>query len=303
VKLLELPAAIFRNQVLTLPGVAGNLLLALAERMRNANAAAMKAQREQLELQHLRKELLVARQLQLDMVPPLQCPLFPQRGDIDACGFMEPAAKVGGDLFDCFFVDRQHLFFCIGSVSGTGMAAALLMSRAVSVMRILALEHVMDPSGMLSAVNTRLCEGNEASVFVALFCGYLHVQSGGLRYSNAGHDAPLLCWDGGSKRLPVAKGALLGAVPDMSYLDCDINLAPGDLLLCHTSGLTEAANHAHEEFGERRLVEFVAAMPPGSLPALVAALRAELDIFLSQASPTDDLTLLALRRNKIVTQL
>lgn len=292
--LLELPGTVFRNQVLTLPGVAGNLLLALAERMRKANAAALKTQREQMELHHLRRELKVARQLQLDMVPALNTPLFPQRGDIDACGFMEPGPKVGGSLFDCSFVDRHHLFFCIGDVTGNGMAAALVMSRVVGVLRNLAREYLMDPSGLLSAVNAHLCEGNEANVFVALFCGYLNVADGRLRYSNAGHCAPLLAWSAGSRRIPIPKGALLGAVPDMSYLTCDLTLAADDLLLCHSNGVTTAANRHGEEFGEQRLLGLLATAWQTPLPALVAQVHSQVRKFTGDLP--DDCTVFALRR-------
>jgi sigma-B regulation protein RsbU (phosphoserine phosphatase) len=279
-----------------LPGVAGNLLLALAERMRRANAAALKTQREQLELQHLRRELQIARQLQVDMVPQLNCPLFPARDDVDACGFMEPGPKVGGSLFDCYFADRQHLFFCIGDVSGQGMAAALFMSRVVSVLRNLVPDYVMEPAGLLSDVNSRLCEGNDANVFAALFCGYLHVGNGKVRYSNAGHCAPLLAWNGGSKRVPVPKGALLGAVPNMSYLNCDITLAKDDLLLCHTDGLVTARNTAQDEFGERRVLEQLAGHAHLTLPELLAGIRASARAFVATETLDDDCTMLALRR-------
>lgn len=295
VRVLEIPGAVFRNQVLTLPGVAGNLLLALAERMRKANSAALKTQREQLELQHLRKELQLARQLQLDMVPPPEAPLFMQRSDIDACGFMAPATKVGGSLYDCCFVNRQQLFFCIGEVSGQGMAAALLMSRVVSVLRKLALEYAMDPSGLLSAANTHLCEGNEASVFVALFCGYLDVDSGRLRYSNAGHCAPVLAWSGGSKRIPIPKGALLGAVTNMSYLTCDLTLAADDLLLCYTEGVARAANAANEEFGEQRLLDLLQTTWQAPLTLLLGNIHSQVLAFAGH-QPDDDCTLFALRR-------
>jgi sigma-B regulation protein RsbU (phosphoserine phosphatase) len=295
--LLELPGTIFRNQVLTLPGVAGNLLLALSERMRKANTAALKTQREQLELQHLHRELQIARQLQIDMVPQLNHALFPTRADIDACGFMEPGPKVGGSLFDCYFADRQHVFFCIGDVSGHGMAAALFMSRVVSVLRNLVPEYVLEPAGLLSDVNSRLCEGNDANVFASLFCGYLNVGSGRLRYSNAGHCAPLLAWDGGSKRVPAPKGALLGAVPNMSYLNCDITLGPDDLLLCHTEGLTSATNAAQEEFGERRLLDQLPRHAHLTLPELIAGIRAAVGAFAATEQLEDDCTLLALRRS------
>lgn len=295
VRVLEIPGAIFRNQVLTLPGVAGNLLLALTERMRKANVAALKTQREQLELQHLRKELLIARQLQLDMVPALNAALFPQRQDIDACGSMVPAPKVGGSLFDCFFASRQQLFCCIGEVSGQGMAAALLMSRVVSVLRKLAQEYVADPSGLLSALNAHLCEGNDANMFVALFCGYLDVASGRLRYGNAGHSAPLLAWNGGARPIPVAKGALLGAVPNMSYLNCDLTLGTEDLLLCYTDGLTRATNGTGEEFGEQRLADLLARGWQAPLPTLVASIQAQVQAF-AGGMPQEDGTMLALRR-------
>lgn len=296
--LLEVPGAIFRNQVLTLPGVAGNLLLALAERMRKANSAALKTQREQLELQHLRRELQVARQLQVDMVPQLNAPLFPARDDIDACGFMEPGPKVGGSLFDCHFADRQHLFFCIGDVSGQGMAAALFMSRVVSVLRNLVPEYVDDPAGLLSDVNARLCEGNDANAFAALFCAYLHVGNGKVRYSNAGHCAPLLAWSGGSKRLPVPKGALLGAIRNMSYLNCDIALAREDLLLCYTEGLTAAPNAVHEEFGEWRLCAALENRAGLALPELLSGIRAAVGSHVGMEGLGDDCTLLALRRSQ-----
>lgn len=295
VRVLELPGAVFRNQVLTLPGVAGNLLLALAERMRNANAAALKTQREQIELQTRRRELQVARQLQFDMVPPLNTPLFPQRTDIEACGFMEPGPAIGGTLFDCCFADRQQLFFCIGDVSGSGMAAALVMSRVVGLLRNLVREYVRDPSELLSAVNTQLCEGNEANVFVALFCGYLDVDSGRLRYSNAGHCAPVLAWNGGSKRIPISKGALLGALPNMSYLTCDLTLAVDDLLLCHSDGVTSATNRHQEEFGEQRVLDVLTTAWQAPLPSLLADIRTQVRNF-AGAPPADDCTMLALRR-------
>jgi len=296
-KLLELPGEIFRNQVLTLPGAAGNLLLALSERMRKANAVALKTQREQLELHHLRRELQVARQLQIDMVPPLASPLFSARDDIDACGFMEPGPKVGGSLFDCYFADRHHVFFCIGDVSGQGMAAALFMSRVVSVLRNLVPDYVMEPAGLLSDVNARLCEGNDANVFVALCCGYMHVETGKLRYSNAGHCAPLLAWEGGSRRIPVPKGALLGAIPNMSYLNCDIALAKDDLLLCRTEGVSSALNAAREEFGEGRVLDQLTRHRHLALPELLAGIRAAVGSFAAAERLEDDCTMLALRRS------
>ncbi|MTV37643.1 PP2C family protein-serine/threonine phosphatase [Duganella radicis] len=137
-QVLQLSRELFWQKLMALPGVASNLMLTLSGRMRRSNKAALKAQRAALELQHLRKELDIARQLQVSMLP-LQRPLFPERSDLHACGLMGPASHVGGDLFDAFFIDDHLLFICIGDVSGHGVAAALFMARAIGLLRVLAM--------------------------------------------------------------------------------------------------------------------------------------------------------------------
>ena len=209
VRVLRLERAVFWNRLMRLRGVAENLMTTLTERMRRANEKALAMQRERLELQHLKKELEVARQLQASMLP-LQRPLFPWRSDIEVCGFMEPASKVGGDLFDIFFVDNRTLFVCIGDVSGHGIAAALFMVRVIGLLRILAMD-TMQPEKILETLNDRLCIGNDANLFVTLFCGFLDVQSGRFVYSNGGHCAPLVCAARDAARLPLPKGILVGA--------------------------------------------------------------------------------------------
>ena len=139
VRVLKLDRDTFWNRLMLMRGVGQNLMRTLSERMRRSNEKALAVQRERLELQHLRKELEVARQLQASMLP-LQRPLFPGRSDIEACGFMEPTSKVGGDLFDAFFVDSRTLFICIGDVSGHGIAAALFMVRVIGLLRMLAMD-------------------------------------------------------------------------------------------------------------------------------------------------------------------
>ncbi|HET7731768.1 MAG TPA: SpoIIE family protein phosphatase, partial [Usitatibacter sp.] len=204
VRVLRLDREVFWNRLMLLPGVAENLMRTLAQRMRRTNETALAMQREQLELRHLRKELDVARQLQASMLP-LERPLFPGRSDIEACGFMEPASKVGGDLFDAFFVDSRTLFLCIGDVSGHGIAAALSMVRVIGLLRTMAADQ-LPPEKILGALNDRLCTGNDTNLFVTLFCGYLDVQTGRLVYSNGGHCAPMVCTERSGTLLPVPKG-------------------------------------------------------------------------------------------------
>ena len=294
-RVLKLPREVFWGRLMALPGVARNLMITLSERMRGTNELALKSQREELELIHLRKELDFARQLQASMLP-LTRPMFPERNEIDVCGFMEPASDVGGDLFDAFFVDDHHLFFCIGDVSGHGIASALFMARSIGLLRILAMA-TLQPEAVLTTLNERLCAGNDANLFITLFCGFLDVQSGELVYSNAGHCPPMLCSGGQVGLLAIPKGSLLGAIPGMNYAAMKRNLAPGDMLFCYTDGVTEAQNAAGEEFSEERCLVILGQGNSSPLSSLLDILRQEVTRFTGSDMLADDCTMLALQRS------
>jgi sigma-B regulation protein RsbU (phosphoserine phosphatase) len=298
-RVLKLSKEVFWNRLMALPGVAGNLMITLTERMRRTNELALKAQREQLELIHLRKELDVARQLQASMLP-LQRPMFPARDDIDVCGFMEPASSVGGDLFDAFFIGQRRLFFCIGDVSGHGVASALFMARTIGLLRILAMS-TDQPDRLLAELNDRLCVGNDTNIFVTLFCGVLDVDTGLLTYSNGGHCPPLLRKDGASTPLSLPRGPLIGAFEGMSFLTLSVTLEPGDTLFCYTDGVTEAQTATGEEFTEERCLPLLDALGKLPLADMLDALRGEVGKFTGTSVLDDDCTMLALRRPARVT--
>lgn len=293
-RVLKLSKDVFWNRLMALPGVAGNLMITLTERMRRTNEVALKAQREQLELIHLRKELDVARQLQISMVP-LQRPMFPARQDIEVCGFMEPASSVGGDLFDAFFKSPRSLFFCIGDVAGHGVASALFMARTIGLMRVLAMS-TGEPDRLLAELNDRLCIGNDTNIFVTLFCGVLDTDTGELIYSNGGHCPPVLRKGGVSTPLPLPRGPLIGAFEGMSFLTLNVTLEPGDILFCYTDGVTEAQTPAGEEFSDERCLPLLDALGDLPLPEMLDALRREVGAFTGTAMLDDDCTMLALRR-------
>jgi phosphoserine phosphatase RsbU/P len=294
VRVLRLSAEVFWNRLMAIPGIASNLMVGLIERTRRANQQALRAQREQLELVHLRKELDVAHQLQTGMLP-MQRPLFPDRTDIEICGFMEPASLVGGDLFDAFFIDESRLFFCIGDVSGHGIAAALFMARTIGLLRILATT-IAEPDALLCTLNDRLCISNDANIFVTLFCGVLDIPSGEVTYSNGGHCAPVLIDDHSAGMLPIPRGPLIGAFPGMKYLPMRHHLEPGQTLFCYTDGVTEAQNAQKEEYSEERFVEFLKGAAAQPLPDLVEAVRDQVGQFTgSQQLIEDDCTMLAVR--------
>jgi sigma-B regulation protein RsbU (phosphoserine phosphatase) len=270
------------------------MMVSLVERTRLTNELALNAQRQALELSHLRKELDMARDLQRSMLPP-QGALFAENPAIELSSLMEPATSVGGDFFDAFFINGQTLFLCIGDVSGHGLGPALFMARTIGLLRILANTETT-PDAVLRRLNDSLTDGNEASLFVTMVCGFLDVNSGLFTYSNAGHLPPLLRQKSGIAPIPMPKGAMLGVFPDRSYRSLSLQLDPGDLLMIYTDGVTEAENIHGEPFGlegcQRLLNE--AALEP--VEAVIQELRHRLRGFTSSNSLEDDCTLLLLRR-------
>jgi len=293
-RVLKVPQDIFWNRLMTLPGVAANVMILLSERLRRSTTQALKAQSEQLELMHLRKDLHVARQLQASMLP-LQRPLFPGRTDMEVCGIMEPASNVGGDLFDAFFVRDGLLFFCVGDVSGHGIASALFMARAIGLLRILAMTTV-EPDELLSRLNERLCINNDTNLFLTIFCGFLEVDSGRLVYSNGGHCPPLICAEGQVDELPVPKGPLVGAFPGARYAAMQQTLDVGDILVCYTDGVTEAQNQSEEEFSEERCKELIGKLQAQPLQNVLDQMRLQVATFTGTDVLEDDFTMLALKR-------
>jgi sigma-B regulation protein RsbU (phosphoserine phosphatase) len=293
-RLLSLPRDLFWNRVMSTPGVARNLLAALAERMRRSNDAMLEAQRRRLALEYLQQELEVARSLQAGMLP-LRRPMFPDRHDVEVAATMEPASSVGGDLFDAFFVGDGRLFLCVGDVSGHGVPAALFMARAIGLMRMVAMGTTR-PELLLERINDELCVGNDTSMFVTLFCGFFDIASGRLIYSNAGHCVPVLMRRDGASRLPLPKGSAAGVMPGLRYASREAVLESGEALVCFTDGATEAQNGAGEEFSEERVLDVVTRHAAGSLEALLDTVRREVTRFTGREALDDDCTLLAVRR-------
>lgn len=293
-RVLSLPGMLFWSRLGPIPGVSRNLLATLSDRMRRGNEARLEAQRTQLALEQVRRELQIARQLQTSMIP-VRGRLFPERGDIEIAGMMTPASEVGGDFFDAFFVDERHLFFCVGDVSGHGIPAALFMARTIGLIRIAAMG-TRHPDRLLERINAQLCAGNDANMFVTLFCAFLDVPSGRLVYANAGHCAPLVAHAGRASLLPIPKGALVGVIPGLSCEANEMQLQEGVALVCFTDGVLEAESAAGHEFSQERLLSVSAANSDHSVEDLLQCVQRELAIFLDDRPPADDCTVLAVRR-------
>lgn len=292
-RVLRMPREVFWGDLMALNGVAENFRIILSDRVRKSKELALQAQRGQLEVEHLTKELKIARQLQISMVP-LQRPLFGHRSDLDVCGFMEPASVVGGDFFDAFFVREHQLFFCIADVSGHGIASALFMARAMGLIRVLAMG-TLEPHSLLSELNARLGEGNDANIFVTMFCGILDIRARRLLYSNGGHCAPMLVSRGRSRMLPIPKGPLVGAFAGCTYKSMEIQLGRDETLFCYTDGVTEAHDPKGEELSEERCLRMLDALQPQAAADLLDHVRARVAEFTGTDVLEDDCTMFAIR--------
>ena len=283
---LSIPEQVVWSDLLALPGVARNLMRIMSARMRSSIAA-------QHAIDDMLKELRLARDIQASMLPRGD-PLFPDHEELDGCARMDPAAEVGGDFFDAFFIDDHRAFFSVGDVAGKGVAAALFMARSMTLLRQHALRRV-SPRDVLSRVNNALAVGNDSATFVAAFCAQLDTRTGDLRYANGGGGAPLVRRSGRWERLPLPKGLVVGAIEGFAYEAGRTRLAAGDTLLVFTDGVTEAANEQGELFSERRLRALLDTTP--ALPAadLVGTVREEVRRFVGSSLPSDDLTLMAVR--------
>jgi sigma-B regulation protein RsbU (phosphoserine phosphatase) len=294
-RVLEIPEEVFWDDIAPLPGVARNLLRVMADRLRRRNAVLARALEQELRLQHLEKELQVARELQASMLPR-EHPLFPDHPGVDVGAAMVPARAVGGDFYDAFPLDAERVCVSVGDVSGKGMPAALFMVRTLTLMRIEMLRGGRVGEA-LARVNAALSVDNPSCMFASIFVAVVNVGSGAVDYASAGHNPPLTCLaDAGVGYLAVPKGIIAGIDEDATYPTRHLDLASGDLLLLYTDGVTEAENPALEQYSPERLVTWGESTALDDAETVVAALQEDVERFADGAAQSDDITILALRK-------
>ena len=237
------------------------------------------------------RELQIAHDIQMAMLPKM-FPPFPDRYDIDIFGELTPAKAVGGDLYD-FFIRDEKLFFCIGDVSGKGVPASLVMAVTRALFRNI-VTHITDPianpNHIVDSMNTSICDGNDSSMFVTLFVGVLDLQTGHLRYCNAGHDKPYI--DG--MQIQCDSNIPVGVMPDWNFTEQETDMAPGSMIYLYTDGLTEAENARHEQFGGQRIAD-IAASYKESPQELIKTMSGAVRQFVGDTEQSDDLTMFAIK--------
>ena len=231
-------------------------------------------------------ELQVASNIQMSMVPKI-FPPFPNRDDLDMSAFLVPAKEVGGDLYD-FFIRDEKLHFCIGDVSGKGVPASLLMAVTRTQYRTLA-THYDSPSRIVTSINDGMTDMNDNNMFVTFFCGILDLETGLLKYCNAGHNAPYILTDA-IRELDVKPNLPLGIMDGMVFEEQEVMMRYDDALFLYTDGLNEAENINHVQFGDEgvRAVLHTRRDADGHLKAME---KAVID-FRGEADQSDDLTML-----------
>jgi Serine phosphatase RsbU, regulator of sigma subunit len=233
-------------------------------------------------------ELQVASKIQRALVPdPLRS--FTERKDLDMAATIIPAKEVGGDLYD-FFILNGKLFFCIGDVSGKGVPASLVMAVTLTAFRAVSAQED-SPSKIVSSMNDGMVEMNEDNLFVTFFCGVLDLDTGHLRYCNAGHNPPMALTDR-ITNLPVLPNLPLGVMRGFPFVEQEMDLHYDDALFLYTDGVTEAQNDRQELFGEVRLEQ--ALHGKKSATDHIGNIRQRVADFVGDAPQSDDLTMLFL---------
>jgi len=253
-------------------------------------------ERERLESAKLEGELAAAHRIQMGILPAAASLATDPRFDLDAA--LISARQVGGDLYDFFLIDPDHLLLAIGDVSGKGVPASLFMALAKAFLESSALRSSDPDIGeVVRRADREISRENPETMFVALFAGILDLSTGELRFCNAGHEEPFIACAGGSaRRLASVGGPPLCVVKAFPYATESRRLEPGEILCMVTDGVTEAANPAGELMGHARTAAALSELPAGSTAAdAIAHVRRALDAFVAGADAFDDVTLLALR--------
>ena len=243
----------------------------------------------------IENELKIAHDIQMAMLPK-KFAAHPERNDIDIFGSLTPAKAVGGDLFD-FHLHDEKLFFCIGDVSGKGVPASLLMAVTRSLFRNVSV-HTSEPHHIVKALNDVMVEGNEKNMFVTLFVGVLDLATGKLRYSNAGHDAPMLLTQEGCRFLPCDPNLPVGVMAGWEFSMQETTLPAHTTVFLYTDGLNEAENANHAQFEETRIVEVAEKLlSEGKTDSetIICQMAQAVSNFVGEAEQSDDLTMLAIR--------
>lgn len=241
-------------------------------------------------------ELAFAKAIQHSALPSV-FPPYPNRNEFDIYAAMHTAKEVGGDFYDFYFVDEDNLVFLIADVSGKGIPAAMFMMQSKTIFKSLA-ESGMSVEQVFTQANEKLCEGNDANMFVTAWMGILNVRTGLVSFANAGHNPPLVKHaDGTFDYLKSRPGFVLAGMEEVRYRKNELLLSPGDAIYLYTDGVTEATDINNQLYGEKRLAAVLEKNKTQNTQIICDAVKKDVDIFVGEVPQFDDITMLALKFN------
>jgi len=245
------------------------------------------------EKERIESELRIARDIQMGLIPKI-FPPFPDRKEFDIYAVLEPAREVGGDFYDFYFIDKEHLCFVVGDVSGKGVPASLFMAVTKTLIKSDVHEST-DPAAIITRVNQDLVQDNPSMMFVTIFLGVLNVNTGRLVFCNGGHNPPyLVSPEAAPSQLPSTHGMALGVAEDFAYSSKELTLRPHENLVVYTDGVTEAMNTGDTLYGEHRLESVLSKISAASAKETIEVVLTDVKTFTSGASQSDDITLLSI---------
>ena len=286
-------AAVEELSALNLRSEIGRLAEDVSDMTREIDAHMEEIRTITAEKEHIGTELELATRIQASMLPSV-FPPFPERREFDLYASMDPAKEVGGDFYDFFLIDEDHLALVIADVSGKGVPAALFMM----VSKILVKNHAtagLSPAGVLEAVNRQICANNPEEMFVTVWLGVLEISTGVLTAANAGHEYPVLKKPGGAYELVKDKhGFIIGGMGGVRYREYELRLEPGARLFVSTDGVPAATDADERLFGTERMLAALNAEPEAHPEQALKNVRAAVNAFVRDAEQFDDLTMLCL---------